>query len=127
MIGLSFSQSGYPKQIVLQNDTVIAITVGQMDKINQEHLQKKECQETNKNLMNTLNYCEQQNESIMVEAVILESQKEGLRDQIEVLNDKHELSEKEKQELQKTIKKQKLSLILHKVAIGLAILGIILL
>jgi hypothetical protein len=78
-------------------------------------------------MSNELNYCEQQIESIMTETVILESQKEGLRGQIEVLLDKNELSEQEKKELEKTIKKQKISLIVHKVLIGLAILGIIIL
>jgi len=127
MTGLSFSQSGYPKKIVLQTDTVIAITVKQMDRVNEIYLQNKECQESKTTMSNELNYCEQQIESIMTETVILESQKEGLRGQIEVLLDKNELSEQEKKELEKNIKKQKISLIVHKVLICLSILGIIIL
>ena len=45
MIKSSFSQDGYPKKIVIDKDTVCAVTIAQLDSINKEHIDKKECYE----------------------------------------------------------------------------------
>lgn len=45
MSNLTFSQVGYPKKVVIEKDTVVAITNEQVKKINLAHLELQECNE----------------------------------------------------------------------------------
>ena len=57
MSKLAICQIGYPKILVLENDTVIAITKMQMKKINNLYLHNNECKETNQLLISTIDSC----------------------------------------------------------------------
>lgn len=57
MSKLAICQTGYPKIVVFENDTVVALTRAQMKKINSLHLHYEECKETNVLLEGTLDSC----------------------------------------------------------------------
>lgn len=57
MSKLAICQTGYPKIVVFENDTVVALTRAQMKKINNLHLHYDECKETKALLEGTLDSC----------------------------------------------------------------------
>lgn len=57
MSKLAICQTGYPKTVVLENDTVVAITKAQMKKMNNLHFHYQECKETNQLLISTIDSC----------------------------------------------------------------------
>jgi len=57
MSSYSYSQTGYPRRIVYNGDTVIAITQKQMQSINLAHVSWRECIEVQDSLLNTLDSC----------------------------------------------------------------------
>lgn len=57
MSKLAICQTGYPRTVVLENDTVVAITKAQMKKINNLHFHYQECKETNQLLTSTIDSC----------------------------------------------------------------------
>jgi Na+/phosphate symporter len=57
MSNYSFSQTGYPKKIVHEGDTVIAITRDQMKKVNGVQLSLQECREINDSVMVVVDSC----------------------------------------------------------------------
>jgi pectate lyase len=57
MSKLAICQTGYPKIVVFENDTVVALTRAQMKKINNLHLHYNECKETKALLEGTLDSC----------------------------------------------------------------------
>lgn len=57
MSKLAICQTGYPKIVVFENDTVVALTRAQMKKINNVHLHYNECKETKALLEGTLDSC----------------------------------------------------------------------
>lgn len=53
----SFSQTGYPKKLVIGNDTVIVMTSKQLQSVNALYLNYNECKETNDILSNGIDSC----------------------------------------------------------------------
>ena len=53
----SYSQVGYPQQILYKGDTVVAITRHQMMMLNQAHVSWEECVETNDSFFLLLDSC----------------------------------------------------------------------
>lgn len=58
MSKLSFCQTGYPKKIVIDNDTVICITTRQLTIINHNHIELMECREKDSLNTSLLDLCE---------------------------------------------------------------------
>ena len=54
MIKLSISQQGYPRKIVIDKDTVCAITIPQLDSVNIAYVNSDQCRELNDSLNSEL-------------------------------------------------------------------------
>jgi len=54
---LAICQDGYPKKVVINGDTVIAITIAQMTIINGIHISLEECREHRDSLLTTVDSC----------------------------------------------------------------------
>jgi hypothetical protein len=54
---LAICQDGYPKKVVINGDTVIAITIAQMTIINGLHISLEECREHRDSLLTTVDSC----------------------------------------------------------------------
>lgn len=54
MIKLSISQQGYPRKIVIDKDTVCAITIPQLDSVNIAYVNSDQCHELNDSLNSEL-------------------------------------------------------------------------
>lgn len=77
MSKLAICQTGYPKTVVLENDTVVAITKAQMKKMNNLHFHYQECKETNQLLISTIDSCK-------VTFAIYDTMVLNLKDQIQI-------------------------------------------
>lgn len=55
---LAICQDGYPKKVVINGDTVIAITIAQMTIINGLHISLEECREHRDSLLATVDSCQ---------------------------------------------------------------------
>lgn len=55
MIKLSFSQEGYPRKIIIDKDTVCAITIAQVDSVNKAFVNNDKCNEEKDSLNSQIN------------------------------------------------------------------------
>jgi hypothetical protein len=101
---LAICQTGYPKIVVFENDTVVAITKVQMKKMNNLHLHYQECKETNTLLESTLDSCKAVFAIYDTMLINLKDQRnilqEGAKESKKVISQMVELDEKKNKKIQ---------------------------
>lgn len=111
MSKLAISQTGYPKKIVYNKDTVIAVTLGQMQRINKEHITLLQYKELSDSLGSYLDTCRQSfsiykdNDSVLKAQITLQEQAIVDRDKVIV---SFEYTDKEYRKEITRLKRQKL-------------------
>ena len=128
----TFSQNGYPKRIVLGSDTVIAITLQQMDKINDYKIVADGLTEENESLRDVIVDRDNalfQSDSIRTE---LKGQMLHYKSLVDVKDDEIGLLNENAEDLEEIItlnkkrcRRQKLTMIISSVAGGVLIGGLV--
>lgn len=131
---MSFSQTNYPRTLILNNDTVIAITIEQLKKTNDIFIEKNECIEQREQQTEIIDNLKSINESMEIETNILDSQNTNLIKQTSLLKEQRDGikqdNDKLATDLEKTktklFKRTKLLLISNSTVIGLIVIIILL-
>lgn len=109
---LAICQTGYPKIVVFENDTVVAITKVQMKKMNNLHLHYEECKETNTLLESTLDSCKAVFAIYDTMLINLKDQRiilqEGAKESKKVISQMVELDEKKNKKIRNLTLQNKL-------------------
>lgn len=134
MITLSFSQTNYPRTLILNSDTVVAITVDQLKRTNDIFIEKNECVEQREQQTEIIDNLKSINESMEIETKILDDQNTNLIKQTSLLKEQRDGIKKDNDKLAtdlektkgKLLKRTKLLLISNSTVIGLILIIILL-
>lgn len=105
MCSSSYSQTGYPKIVVVGNDTVVAITKDQMKRANGVQLSLQECTEINDSVMKVVDSCKEaftifhDAESKLKDRIAIKD--EAIADRDQVIGDAKELVKVQKKEIRR--------------------------
>lgn len=112
MSKLAICQTGYPKIVVYENDTVVAVTKEQMKKINSLHLHYEECKETGHLVQAALDSCKTVFAIYDTMLINLKDQRnvlqEGANESRKVITQMVELDEKKNKKIKRLTAQNKL-------------------
>lgn len=88
IVKCSISQTGYPKLVLINSDTVCAVTIAQLDSINAEHINLMECRELKDSLDSQFKVCE---DLVKDQKEIISSQDKEIKIQKDITGEKNKL------------------------------------
>lgn len=124
---LSISQTGYPKLVLINSDTVCAVTIVQLDSINAEHINLLECRELKDSLDSQFKVCE---DLVKDQKEIISSQEKEIKIQKDITGEKDKLiviEEEKNKKLERKAKWLKLQRNILAVAVVVALTGALIL
>lgn len=128
-----FSQTKYPKTLILNSDTVVAITVEQLKKTNDIFIEKNECFEQRELQDSIIDNFHSKCESLELIINIVDSQKMNLKSQIILLESQRDETKKQNDQLITDLNKKEKKLhrrnqiLIGSISINLTVIGVIIL